>query len=152
MTEENKKETNYLNDVMVGMHWAGDWFSKEDGNSENLSRKKCASRSALSILTLSLAWLWSRGLMAFPEKSEQLLSFSPIFLVEIESQDLDLRKSLTFRICGRFISRWNSETLEGASLGFHQRSGKGLVEENLNLLLTIKSQFQSQCWAADWEL
>lgn len=42
--------------------------------------------------------------MAFPEKSEQL-SFSPIFLVEIESQDLDLRKSLTFRICGRFISR-----------------------------------------------
>ena len=38
--------------------------------------------------------------MAFPEKSEQLL-----FLVEIESQDLDLRKSLTFRICGRFISR-----------------------------------------------
>lgn len=90
--------------------------------------------------------------MAFPEKSEQLLSFSPIFLVEIESQDLDLRKSLTFRICGRFISRWNSETLEGASLGFRQRSGKGLVEENLNLLLTIKSQFQSQCWAADWEL
>ena len=62
--------------------------------------------------------------MAFPEKSEQLLSFSPIFLVEIESQDLDLRKSLTFRICGRFISRWNSETLEGASLGFRQRSGK----------------------------
>lgn len=43
--------------------------------------------------------------MAFPEKSEQLLSFSPIFLVEIESQDLDLTKSLTFRICGRFISR-----------------------------------------------
>lgn len=70
MIEENKKEINYMNDVMVGMYWVGDWFLKEDGNSENILRKKCVLRFVLLILILSFVWLWLRGLMVFFEKSE----------------------------------------------------------------------------------
>lgn len=62
---------------------------------------------------------------------------------------LDISYLWSFHLSLKFRDSWGS--LLGIS-SKKRKNGKGLVEENLNLLLTIKSQFQSQCWAADWEL
>lgn len=155
MTEENKKETNYMNDVMVGMHWAGDWFPKEDGNSENISRKKCASRSALSILNIESCVIMIERIDGISWEEWTIIIFFANFLSRNRvsgfgfNKVLDISYLWSFHLSLKFQDSWGS--LLGIS-SKKRKNGKGLVEENLNLLLTIKSQFQSQCWAADWEL